>query len=114
MTQRKQWFLVARGKKKIIKVIPNLTSCAKRVFKLDQDAPHSKQYARGLPEIFNLENLAELTNEDKTLSKLITAVKANNFEAFRAVGKGLGQFFYLAQATDEGVLLIDNRIAVPE
>ena len=45
---------------------------------------------------------------------MIKALKPNNFEQFRAVGKGMGQFFYLAQATEEGILLIDNRIAVPE
>ena len=96
MIHRKQWFLNARRKKKVIRVVPNLTSCSKRVFKLDQEAPHAKQYARGLPEIFNLETLAELTKEDKTLNKLIHAVRSNNFEEFRAAGKGMGQFFYLA------------------
>ena len=35
MIQKKQWFLNARRKKKVIRVVPNLTSCAKRVFKLD-------------------------------------------------------------------------------
>ena len=61
-----------------------------------------------------METLVELTNEDKTLASLIKAVRNNDFEAFRKTGKGLSQYYYMAQVTEEGVLLIDNRIAVPE
>ena len=71
--------LKARRKKKVVIIMLNFTTCSRRVFKLDKHATHSRKFARGLPEIFNLETLAELTAEDKTLSKMIKASICEKF-----------------------------------
>ena len=75
------WFINARRKKvkKVVRIHPNYTACSKKVFKINEVDPNAKCFARGLPEIFNVETLVELTNEDKTLASLIKAVKNNDF-----------------------------------
>ena len=43
-----------------------------------------------------------------------SAFLSRNFEHFKNIFPGAGQFYNLMQVTDEGIILIDNRIAVPE
>ena len=118
-SERRRWFLQARRKKdkqlsKVVQVYPNKTNCAKRVFKIEDDNQYGTQIARGMASIFTPATLAELTDEDELLSKLKKARIANDFAAFKRVDRGLAQFYPMTSVTDEGLLLVDNRIAIPE
>ena len=118
-SEKRRWFLQVRRKKdkqlsKVVQVYPNKTNCAKRVFKIEDENPYGNQIAKGTASIFTPATLAELTDEDELLSKLKKARIANDFAAFKRVDRGLAQFYSLSSVSEEGLLLVDNRIAIPE
>ena len=53
-----------------VTIVPNTTSCAKRVFKISEENPDGNKIAKGLASVFTPGIIAELTDEDKTLLKL--------------------------------------------
>ena len=74
----------------------------------------NKSCFRVLPSIFKVDVLAQLTDLDKTLKPMKDAYINRNFENFKSIFYGAGQFYNIMQVTFEGIILIDNRIAVPE
>ena len=68
-----------------VAIIPNTTTCAKRVFKISENNPDGNKIAKGLASVFTQGIIAELTDEDKTLSKLKRARIANDYNAFKKV-----------------------------
>ena len=55
MAYRRQWFQSLRRRKpkqKIVRVMPNTTTCAKRVFSIQEDNPNGKTIARGFCHLF--------------------------------------------------------------
>ena len=95
------------------KIYPNNTSCAKKVFKIDHENPKANQVAKGLISAFTPELLAELTDEDPVLGKLKRARQKDDFKAFKKVDANLAQFYPISSISHEGILLVDNRIAIP-
>ena len=113
---KRRKFLQARTKLVAIKskkIYPNTTSCAKRVFKIDEENPKANQVAKGLISAFTPELLAELTDEDPVLGKLKRARQKDDFKAFKKVDANLAQFYPISSISHEGILLVDNRIAIP-
>ena len=113
---KRRKFLQARTKLVAIKskkIYPNTTSCARKVFKIDHKNPKANQIAKGLISAFTPELLAELTDEDPVLGKLKRARQKDDFKAFKKVDANLAQFYPISSISHEGILLVDNRIAIP-
>ena len=91
---------------------PSLHNCVQEVFAIGH-LPEDHTLVRGLPQLFNVSILRELTAEDPLLSILVKAARNKDYDKFAGAGKNLGQFYQLAKDED-GILLIDNRIAIPE
>ena len=66
------------------------------------------------PPFLEVDVLSQLIELDKTLLAMKSAFLSRSFEHFKNIFPGAGQFYNLMQVTDEGIILIDNRIAVPE
>ena len=95
------------------KIYPNTTSCAKKVFKIGHKNPKANQVAKGLISAFTLELLAELTDEDPVLGKLKRTRQKDDFKAFKRVDANLAQIYPISSIPHDGILLVDNRIAIP-
>ena len=93
---------------------PNTTECAKKVFNIDAENPEGKKIAKGLTSIFTPDTLSELTDEDPILGKLKRACKNQDFKAFKKADPKLAQFYNISSVSREGILLVDNRIAIPQ
>ena len=85
--------------------------CITEVLALDK-YPEGHPIRRGIPQLFNPAILAELTEEDPILNQLCKAVRHKDFDKFTAADKSLSHFYAMAQEKD-GILIIDNRIAIP-
>ena len=81
---------------------------------VDSDVGPADPLVNGLASLFKVDVLSQLVDLDKTLSTMKSAFLNRNFEQFKAIFPGAGQFYNLMQVTEEGIILIDNRIAVPE
>ena len=68
----------------------------------------------GFAHFFTPSIIEELKEEDKILEKLEKARSADDFTAFKRVHFSLAQFYSFASMYDEGLLLVDNRIAISE
>ena len=84
------------------------------MFKISEENPDGNKIAKGLASVFTPGIIAELTDEDKTLLKLKRARIANDYNAFKKVDPSFAQFYNISLVSEEGLLLIDNRIAIPE
>ena len=87
--------------------------CVGNVFALNAESREEKDTLCGLPHLFSPYLLVELIAEDKELSALKSAAENRDFTAFRAVGKQFQQFYSVTYVTTSGILVVDNRIAVP-
>ena len=90
---------------KSVNIVPNTTACAKRVFKISENNPDGNKIAKGLASVFTPGIIAELTDEDKTLSKLKRARVANDYNAFKKVDPSFAQFYNISSVSEEGLLL---------
>ena len=87
--------------------------CVGNVFSINSESRGEKDTLCGLPHLFSPDLLVELIAEDKELSALKSAAENRDFAAFRAVGKQFQQFYSVTYVTTSGILVVDNRIAVP-
>ena len=123
MRMNRKWFDARRMKfqplfgevqTKYVTVKPNTTECAKKVFNIDAENPDGKKIAKGLTIIFTPDTLSELTDEDPILGKLKRACRNQDFKVFKKADPKLAQFYSISSVSREGILLVDNRIAIPE
>ena len=106
--QARTKYVVAKNKI----IYPNTTSCARTVFKTDPENPKASQFAKGLATAFTPKILAKLTDEDLVLGKLKRARQKDDFKAFKKVDANLAQFYPISSVSQEGILLVDNKIVI--
>ena len=67
---------------------------------------------KGIPHLFTTNLLEEITQDDPILSRLCVAVKNKDNKKFASMDKKLAHFYQMAIEKD-GILIIDNRPAIP-
>ena len=60
---------------------------------LESDTHENELIANGLPSIFKTDVLAQLTDLDKTLKQMKDHYITRNFEKFKNIFPGAGQFY---------------------
>ena len=88
-------------------------NCICRVFNLEKKGEGNEPTIKGLPHLFCTETLSQLTEEDKQLGPMKTALENKNFDAFKRISPGLQQFFHHSYVSKQGIVVVDSRIAVP-
>ena len=66
----------------------------------------------GLPSLFDVEQLAELTDEDEFLGPMKRAILDNDVRSFSKQEVYISQFWPIASVVDN-CILIDNKLAIP-
>ena len=92
--------------------VPGNHNCSCEIFKIDDQDRAAGPLIKGLPQLFSLSLLADLTDKDKLLAEMKKHWLAQNFAAFKKIAPGIKQFFNL-MSVQKGIVLVDNRIAVP-
>ena len=94
-------------------VLPNRKFCVAKVFNVDRKARENEDMIRGLPSIMRPEILMTLQEEDKELYEMKQALEERDFDRFKKAGKAYQQFYHVSYVNPTGILIVDNRLAVP-
>ena len=108
--QAKTKFVAIKTKK----IYPNTTSCAKNFLKLDPGNPKASQFAKCLVSAFTPKILADFTDEYPVLGKLKRARQNGRLQSFQKGRRESCPFFPISSISKEGILLVDDRSAIPE
>ena len=80
---------------------------------INNHKPQDKKKVIGLPGLFDVDLLGELTGEDPFLGPMRTAIINKDVQSFNKLGAYMAQFWTKA-AVVKNCVLIDNKLAIPE